>query len=440
MEFSSAKWRLHFSERTTASTTLWPHRPAVFLLERPPVGRQRGHVSVMSPPQQPSEEKFERSVSGTNVPYVNGWLVLALLVCGGVLFVKITGPMTLSLFDPSAASREIVVRGDLAEDEKSTIEIFERTSRSVVHITTSDFYLQQNRFNLKATEIPKGTGTGILWSEDGYIVTNDHVITGASRARVTLWDRTTYDAVLVGKDPDRDLAVLRIDPRGKALMAIPIGASANLKVGQKVFAIGSPFGLDNTLTTGVISGLGREIDTANGKTIRGVIQTDAAINPGNSGGPLLDSAGLMIGINTAIISPSGAFAGIGFAVPVDVVNEVVPQLIRHGRVYRPTLGVDVFDDSIAQRLDITGVIIQRVYPNTPAAQAGLRGSQFDPERGILLGDVIVGIDAEPVTSVTELFRILGTKSVGSVVEVRLLRGREALVVPVELQAFGSLTP
>ncbi len=391
----------------------------------------------MNQPHLPSDEKYINAQQpSSSVPYVNGWLVLALLVCGGVLFFRMMGPVAISLFDPTAKSREIVVRGDLAEDEKSTIQIFEQSSPSVVHITTSEFYLQQNRFNLKATEIPRGTGTGVIWSSDGYIVTNDHVIHDASRARVTLWDRTTYDAVLVGSDPDRDLAVLRIDPRGKALVPIPIGQSPNLRVGQKVFAIGSPFGLDNTLTTGVISGLGREIDTANGKTIRGVIQTDAAINPGNSGGPLLDSAGLMIGINTAIISPSGAFAGIGFAVPVDVVNEVTPQLIRHGKVYRPTLGIVPFDDSIAQKMGVPGVIVQTVLPTTSASNAGLRGSEFDPDRGILLGDLIVAINDQEVTSVNDLFRILGSKKVGDVVDVKVVRGNESTTLPIELQAFA----
>ncbi len=399
-----------------------------------------GDAKGMNQPDHPSDEKFGRSAPpSSNVPYVSGWLVLALMVCGGVLIFKMMGPVSLSLFDPAATSREIIVRGDLAEDEKSTIEIFERCSPCVVHITTSDFYLQQNRFSLKATEIPKGTGTGLIWSNDGYIVTNDHVIHDASRARVTLWDRTTYDAILVGSDPDRDLAVLRIDPRGKALVAIPIGQSANLKVGQKVFAIGSPFGLDNTLTTGVISGLGREIDTANGTTIRGVIQTDAAINPGNSGGPLLDSAGLMIGIKTAIMPPSGAYAGSGFVVPVDTVNEVVPQLIRHGKVIRPTLGIIPFDDSIAQNMGVQGVIIQSVLPNTSAANAGLKGSQFDPEHGIILGDLIVGIDDQRVTSVKDLFRILGTKQVGSVVDLKILRGRDEEIIPVELGVIQSLS-
>lgn len=236
-----------------------------------------------------------------------------------------------------AQPRAIAPRGELTADERNTVEIFALTSPSVVHITTARQAL--NLFTLNVLEIPQGTGSGFVWDEAGHVVTNFHVIQGADAARVTLADQSTWRAKLVGVYPDRDLAVLRIDAPPERLHPIPIGESKGLKVGQKVLAIGNPFGLDQSLTTGVVSALNREIESITGRTIRGVIQTDAAINPGNSGGPLLDSAGRLIGVNTAIYSPSGASAGIGFAIPVDEVNRIVPRLIREGRIRRPVLGI-----------------------------------------------------------------------------------------------------
>ena len=257
------------------------------------------------------------------------WPWLLLLALGGLLAWRIWSREHRSGIDPNAQLRPVLARGDLAADEQASIEIFNRASPSVVHITT--LVTRKDPVGLNLFQIPKGTGTGFVWDEDGRIVTNYHVIQGGTGAQVKLADNSTWKARLVGGKPENDLAVLVIDAPRRRLVPIPLGNSDNLQTGQKVFAIGNPFGLDRSLTTGVISALGREIESANLRTIKDVIQTDAAINPGNSGGPLLDSAGLLIGVNTAIYSPSGAFAGIGFAIPSAQVNRVVTEIIRGDR-------------------------------------------------------------------------------------------------------------
>ena len=277
-----------------------------------------------------------------------------------------------------ATPQLITPRGDLAEDEKATIDLFQRASPAVVYITSlaqrSDF------FGANIFEVPQGTGSGFVWDDAGHIVTNFHVIQDANAVKVTLSDHSSYKAEFVGADPSKDLAVLRIFATADKLHILPIGTSRDLQVGQKVFAIGNPFGLDYTLTTGVVSALGRTIQSFGNRSIEGVIQTDAAINPGNSGGPLLDSAGRLIGINTQIYSPSGASAGIGFAVPVDIVNQVVPELIQHGRVVRPYMGVQLFDDSLVRGLGLKGVPLQRVTEGGPAEAAGAEGSSAGSKR------------------------------------------------------------
>lgn len=384
--------------------------------------------------------------SQSSLPAVNGWLVVALLVCGAILVYRIMNPGPLLPFDPNARPRNVVARGDLAEDEKSSIELFKRASPTVVHITTSDLSIMRDQFRMNLQEIPKGSGTGIIWNEDGYIVTNYHVIHGAERATVTLWNNTAFDAILVGTDPSSDLAVLRIDPSKAQLTPIDLGTSSDLQVGQKVFAIGSPFGLDQTLTTGIISGLGREIQTFNNQTVAGAIQTDAAINPGNSGGPLLDSSGLMIGMNTAIVSRSGSSSGVGFAVPVDRINRIVPELIRHGHVQRPGMGILPLEDAVTQRLravgvipnDRFGILIQAVVPNSAAEDAGLKATQFSPEeRRVILGDMILEIDGEKTASLSDLFKVLAKKSVGETISIKVLRKDAVVEVPLKLQAIPS---
>ena len=332
---------------------------------------------------------------------------------------------------PDATPRAVTARGDLAADEKNAIEVFERVGPSVVYITSIE--LRRNFFSLNVYEIPKGTGSGFIWDSEGRIVTNFHVIEDASRVEVTLADNTTWKAALVGVAPDKDLAVLQIGAPADKLRPIPVGESANLRVGQRVYAIGNPFGLDQTMTQGIVSALGREIKSVTGRTIRGVIQTDASINPGNSGGPLLDSAGRLIGVNTAIYSPSGASAGIGFAVPVDVVNQVVPDLIRYGRLIRPGLGIMVANRRITERLGIEGVLVVNVQPGSAADKAGLRGTrQFGGQ--IVLGDIIKAIDGKPVRDYDEMRAVLDGYKVGDVVELIVLRGEEVVTLTVTLEA------
>jgi S1-C subfamily serine protease len=334
---------------------------------------------------------------------------------------------------PVAAAPAVAARGDLADDEKSTIALFRAASPSVVHITTlatvTDFY----RFDVQ--QIPQGTGSGFVWDEAGHIVTNFHVIRDADAAQVTLSDQTTLKARYVGGSQDKDLAVLRVEaPRGR-LKPLPIGTSRDLAVGQRTFAIGNPFGLDQTLTTGIVSALGREIRSQNDRAIRDVIQTDAAINPGNSGGPLLDSSGRLIGVNTAIFSPSGAYAGIGFAIPVDTVSWVVPELIAHRRVIRPGLGIQAATEEVTRRLGVEGVLIVDVIEGGAAERAGLRPVQRGRLGRIVLGDVIVGLDGKRVGNWDDLLSLLERHRPGDVVTVTVEREGARKDVRVRLQAI-----
>lgn len=337
----------------------------------------------------------------------------------------------------TAQPRPVTARGDLAADEKATIEIFERASPSVVYITTRQRVMDVWTRNVFS--VPKGTGSGFIWDDLGHVVTNHHVVAGASEALVSLNDGRSYRAVLVGASPQHDLAVLRIDVRIDRPPPVPIGTSRDLKVGQKAFAIGNPFGLDYTLTGGLISALDRSLREENGNLIRHLIQTDAAINPGNSGGPLLDSAGRLIGINTAIYSPSGAYAGIGFAVPVDTVNRVVPELIARGRYVRPRLGVISDEDisrAIARQLEVPGVVVLQVAPGSAAEQAGIRPTRVGPRGEVIPGDVIQAIDGEPVTTPAELRERLDEHRVGDRVSLTLWRNGERHRVELVLQGEG----
>lgn len=338
-------------------------------------------------------------------------------------------------FSPGTGGERVVTpRGDLAEDEKSTIELFEKSRDSVVYISTAK--LVRDVWSRDVFSVPRGTGSGFIWDEAGHVVTNFHVIQGASSATVKLADGRDYSAALVGASPAHDIAVLKIGVGFKRPPAVPVGTSADLKVGQKVFAIGNPFGLDWTLTTGIISALDRSLPgEAGGAGIAHLIQTDAAINPGNSGGPLLDSAGRLIGINTAIYSPSGASAGIGFAVPVDTVMRVVPQLIAHGKYIRPALGIEV-DEKINSRLQAMtgrrGVFVLRVIPGSAAHKAGLVGVEAGPQ-GIVPGDRIVRVDGAVVEDVATLLSRLDQKRVGDVAVLTLERADHTREVSVELQ-------
>ena len=332
---------------------------------------------------------------------------------------------------PEAVPRAVAARGTLAEDEQNNITVFKTVSPSVVNITTLES--QRGFFSLDATQVPRGTGSGFMWDENGNIVTNFHVIQGASGARVTLSDQSTWKAALVGAFPDRDLAVLRIDAPKEKIKAIAIGNSRDLVVGQKVYAIGNPFGLDQSLTTGIVSALDREIESVTQRPIRGVIQTDAAINPGNSGGPLLDSAGRLIGVTTAIYSPSGAYAGVGFAIPVDEVNRIVPRLIRDGKFIRPTLGIQAAPPKVQEALSLPkGVAIIAITPDSPAHKAGLKPFMRSQDGNVIQGDIIVGLAGKNITNVGELLEALEQHQPGETVNVIILRGEQKIEQPVTL--------
>lgn len=365
----------------------------------------------------------------------------SLIGCAWPLLVLV-GAMTLLVWwfwdgesglNPGAEPRPVTARGELAEEEKTNIAIYERAAPAVVNVTNVSE--QRSRFNLDVQQIPTGVGSGFVWDKEGHIVTNYHVVNGADIARVTLADHSTYDSRKIWGYPDKDIAVIWIDAPKSKLHPILIGTSHDLKVGQISFAIGDPFGLDHTMTVGIVSALGREVQSVNGPPIQGVIQTSAAINPGNSGGPLLDSAGRLIGMNTAIVSPSGTFAGIGFAIPVDEINQIVPQLIRNGKVVRPRLGVQLSQDQMTRQLGVKeGVLILNVVPNSPAAMAGLMGTRRDDAGRIILGDVIVAIDDKPIAEVKDLYSALEHSKVGDTVTVGFLRDGQRQNVKITLQA------
>lgn len=323
---------------------------------------------------------------------------------------------------------------ELSPDERANMAVFERATKSVVFIANTA--IQRDIWSFDTMEVPRGSGSGFVWSKQGYIVTNFHVIYGADAIKVTLADRSEHQAKIVGADPDHDLAVLQIKVPETLVEPLAVGASHDLRVGQKVLAIGNPFGLDHTLTTGVVSALGRTIKSMTNRTIEGVIQTDAAINPGNSGGPLLDSSGRLIGVNTQIVSPSGAYAGIGFAVPVDTVNRIVPELIKHGKLIRPGLGVSLVPDAMANRWGIKGLIIGKVSRGGPADAAGLKGAQQNSSGRIELGDIIVAVAGKPVATIDDLMDVMEAHKVGDQVSLDILRANKRQQVMVTLQAVN----
>ena len=335
--------------------------------------------------------------------------------------------------ESAAELRPVTVRGELAADEKRTVDLFRAAAPSVVYITTLARAIDPRTW--LATEVPRGTGSGLIWDDQGHVITNFHVIRDATSAVVVLHDRNQYRAALVGTSPDHELAVLRIDAPQRQLRPVPLGTSHDLYVGQIALAIGNPFGLDQTLTTGIVSALGRQIQSLTGRMISEVIQTDTAINPGNSGGPLLDSAGRLIGINTMIASPSGGSVGIGFAIPVDTVNRVVPQLIQHGQYTRPKLGILVHDQlsrDVLRQLGVEGVVVRHVQPNTGAARAGLRGVRRSRDGSFIPGDIIQEIDGLAIRNMDDLFRVLEQHRSGDIVTASILREGRSLEVPIEL--------
>ncbi len=343
-------------------------------------------------------------------------------------------PVALAAADPQVAASS-AERADLDAEERHTIALFKGASRSVAYITTQ--VEQVDFWTRSITEVPAGTGSGFVWDDRGHIVTNFHVVQDAASAIKVTLGQDDYPARRVGYASDQDIAVLKIDAPRDKLVPLRIGTSAGLLVGQKVYAIGNPFGLDYTLTNGIVSALGRTIQSVSNVSIFDVIQTDAAINPGNSGGPLLDSSGRLIGVNTAIFSPSGASAGIGFAVPVDTVARIVPDLIAHGRVVRPVLGVMPVNSQtnayVTQRLGVEGALLARVFRGTGAAEAGLQATVERAGR-IVPGDVIQEIDGKPIKGWNDLIGRLGSYKPGDTVTLRVWREGTQRNVKVRLQA------
>lgn len=369
-------------------------------------------------------------------PFRLAIVVTLLIVAAGAFLVGLSWsrlPLNLPAVAVAAPAqaRPVAEQRAFLASEQATVDLFRDASPSVVYITT--LTRRRDFFTLNIQEIPSGTGSGFIWDDAGHVITNFHVIENSDRFDVTLADQSTWPATRVGVAPGKDLAVLKIEAPAELLRALPIGSSENLLVGQTVFAIGNPFGLDQTLTTGVISAVGRTITSRDETRIEDVIQTDAAINPGNSGGPLLDSSGRLIGVNTLIYSPSGASAGIGFAIPVDTINWVVPDLIEYGQIRRPVLGIYPLSNSLARRWGIEGVMFSSVDPNGSADRAGLLPVLRDRRGRILPGDIIIAIDGEEIRSRGDLTLILEKRDVGDRVQVSFIRDGQRRSVSVTLQ-------
>jgi 2-alkenal reductase len=347
------------------------------------------------------------------------FVLLALLL---VAVAYVAQPYVTGYLYSTTTPRPITPRADLTQAEQATIAVFDHVAPSVVQV------IGQNGNSIQ-------TGTGFVWDPAGHIVTNNHVVDGVSRLAVQLASGQSATAEIVGRAPNYDLAVLRLVRSGLTLPPpVQIGASGNLRVGQFAFAIGNPFGLDQSLTTGVISALRRRLPESGGREISDVIQTDAAINPGNSGGPLLDSAGRVIGVNTAIYSPSGASAGIGFAIPIDVVNRIVPELIRAGRVPTPGIGIVAADEASATELGVQGVVVAQTVPGLPADKAGLKG--VDTTSGTL-GDVITAVDGKPVRRLSDLTEELAKVGVGNSAKLTVQRGDTTRTVDITVADIGQ---
>jgi S1-C subfamily serine protease len=370
------------------------------------------------------------------VSRVSTWLIVLLVGLVGVLVYRQLVNRS-PLFNPYATPRAITPRGDLSSDEKTTIELFHEVASSVVHITA--VALQQNVVTMDVLAIPAGSGSGFIWDQQGHIVTNLHVIRDSSGATVTLADNSNWNARLVGFDAANDLAVLKIDAPPNVLKPLAIGTSHDLQVGQRVFAIGSPFEFDHTLTTGIISGLNRSIETPSGR-LSGAVQTDAAINPGNSGGPLLDSAARLIGVNTAIATQSGGSHGIGFAVPVDVVNASVPDLIRDGRITRPWLGIFFREKAGTILASLPGVVVEQVVPGSPAHRAGIIPMQRLPNGSVAVGDLIIAVDQQRIDTGRDLLDALSRYSAGDTIVLKVIRGEQTIEIPVLLELMPEEIP
>ncbi len=357
------------------------------------------------------------------------FILIVALLAGIVFFIYKDGLQAIG----NIKMRQVTPRPDaFSTEEQNTINVFNMASPSVVFITNKK--LQRDRFSLDVFKRPQGSGSGFVWDDNGHVVTNFHVVYNASEVDVTFHDGSVWSAIPVGVDPDHDIAVLKIDAPKSKLAPVIVGSSNDLQVGQKVLAIGNPFGLDSTITTGIISALGRSIEAMTGRTIFDVIQTDAAINPGNSGGPLLDSFGRLLGINTSIISTSGSNAGIGFAVPVNTVNRIVSELIVRGKVDRPGLGITLIPDNFAARLRLEGVCVLEVFPNGPAQKAGLIGTRQYRDGSLVKGDIIISIEGARINNAEDLIKELSRYNVGDTITVRFLRNN------VEMESTITLEP
>lgn len=337
-------------------------------------------------------------------------------------------PVSVSISDPSTVS-----------DEQNNIEVYKSLASGVAFITSTSY--QQDMFGGEK-ESARGSGSGSVIDAQGHILTNYHVIEGAENLTVSLGGNKTYPAKIIGGDPDTDLAVIKIEPGQDKLTVVSFGDSDNLQVGQKVLAIGNPFGLDRTLTTGVISGLQRPIRGTNNRPIEGAIQTDASINPGNSGGPLLDKFGKLIGINSQIFSRSGGSVGVGFAIPVNIAKRVVPQLIQFGEVRRPKLGIDgvSVERLVEQGVELPvakGLLLRAIVANSSASEAGLRGLYRGANGRVALGDIITAIDGQIIGDLDDLYRYLDKKQIGDTVQIEVFREGKAVNVPVKLSSLSQ---
>jgi 2-alkenal reductase len=358
-----------------------------------------------------SQEQFWRVVA-----------IAALVLCTALVGERYVASYWLSATEP----RPVIPRTELVGEEKRTTDVFAHTAPSVVSI-----YARKGESLASGAGV--GTGSGFVWDRAGHIVTNNHVVSGAQEIGVLLGGERPVPAEVVGTAPWVDIAVLRLSSPPNDLTPIPVGSSKDLLVGQSVYAIGNPFGLSRSLTRGIISALDRKLPTAGGREASGVIQTDAAINPGNSGGPLVDAQGRLIGVNTAILAPSGTFSGVGFAIPVDTVNRIVPELIRNGRARLPGIGIAPLPEEVAHRYGLRGVVVQAVAPGSSAARAGLRGID---ERG-RLGDVIVAVGGKQIGTVAELARKLEEVGIGNTARLTVLRNNGRAQVDVEVQDIGQ---
>ena len=358
------------------------------------------------------------------------------ILFGGLLFlILLLAIQSFEFTRPGEApsrSKDLAQTRPFLELEQRTIDVFEKVSPSVVFITTKA--RRRSFFDMNIQEIPQGTGSGFVWDEEGHIVTNFHVVQAGDAFEVKFFDHFSTDAVIVGTWPDKDLAVLKVKDFPAECKSVNFGSSKDLRVGQFVYAIGNPFGLDQSLTMGVVSALGRTIQSVSGRNIDDVIQTDAAINPGNSGGPLVNSSGNLVGINTMIYSPSGGSAGIGFAVPSEIINRVVPQLIMYGKVIRPVVGIQTHskNDYILRRLGYSGVLVFKLVPAGPASQAGLKEVEFTRNGQTLLGDIITKIDNETITDLDDFMVTLEKHKAGDKVILEIIRENQKMTVPITL--------